>query len=181
MAEIRNGRGRFSDACADLATFLAFSGCRIGEAHRVRWADVDFTRNTLKIAGDPETGTKNWLFRTVPMIPELGQLLKRMREEQPTAQRTDAVCQVGEGQHSMDRAAKTVGKSRGGFPRLTHHKLRDYFATTCLEQGVDVPPVALWLGHKDGGVLVLRTYVHPRQGHGREAAAKIRFISTPIG
>ncbi len=175
LDEIRNGHGRYSDACADLAALLAFSGCRIGESRRLTWADVDFTRNTLRIAGDPVTGTKNWQYRTIPMTPELGQLLKRMRAERQDEQRTASVCQVGECQHSMDRAARVVGTTHGGFLRLTHHKLRDYFATACLEQGVDVPTIALWLGHKDGGVLVLRTYVHPRQGHGREAAEKVRF------
>jgi len=35
---------------------------------------------------------------------------------------------------------------------------RHIFATTCIESGVDIPTVAGWLGHNDGGLLAMRTY-----------------------
>ena len=49
---------------------------------------------------------------------------------------------------------------KAGVTRLTQHNLRDVFATTCLESGVDVKTVAEWLEHKDGSALLLRTYAH---------------------
>jgi integrase len=36
--------------------------------------------------------------------------------------------------------------------------LRRYFITQALRRGVDVPTVAHWQGHRDGGALILKTY-----------------------
>lgn len=36
-----------------------------------------------------------------------------------------------------------------GMRRITHHDLRNFFATMCIESGVDIPTVSRWLGHKD--------------------------------
>jgi integrase len=76
------------------------------------------------------------------------------------------------------QTGQSIRFSKRRWQRLTHHNLRDFFATTCLEQDepVPVPVLAQWLGHKDGGVLVLKRYVHPRQGFGKEAAAKVAFL-----
>ena len=66
-------------------------------------------------------------------------------------------------------------KNEAGIARLTHPNLRNFFATECIEAGVPVPTVALWLGHHDGGALCMRRYVTPRVGAGREAAARVNF------
>jgi hypothetical protein len=55
----------------------------LGEAQNVRWHDVDWEKHELVVRGDPVTGTKNWEIRRVPMIPELTQLLQRMRGQRP--------------------------------------------------------------------------------------------------
>lgn len=70
----------------------------------------------------------------------------------------------------MDRAAQEVE-----ITRMTHHNLRDLFATECIEAGVPVPTVALWLGHRDGGALCMKKYVTPRIGAGHDAAARVSF------
>ena len=170
---IRDGGGWCSEDCADFVEFLAYSGCRKGEAGRVTWADVNFRKGKLRIAGDADTGTKNWDYRTIPMNPALKALLLRMRAKAADEPIDAEICRVKEAQKAMDRAAKTAE-----IRRLTHHNLRDFFATTCLEQDepVPVPVLAGWLGHKDGGVLVLKRYVHPRQGFGKEAASKVAFL-----
>jgi len=40
------------------------------------------------------------------------------------------------------------------------HMMRHVFASTLISRGVDVRTVAAYLGHSDGGALVLRTYSH---------------------
>jgi integrase len=62
-----------------------------------------------------------------------------------------------------------------GIKRLSHHDLRHLFATICIESGVDIPTVAKWLGHKDGGVLALKTYGHLRNEHSQAMAKKVKF------
>jgi integrase len=49
------------------------------------------------------------------------------------------------------------------------------FATRAIESGVDVPTVARWLGHRDGGTLLMRTYSHLLNEHSQAMAAKMNF------
>jgi integrase len=168
---MRNGRGRYSNHAADLAEFLAYSGCRKEEAARAQWCHLNLQKNELTIVGDPITGTKNWRYRTNPLNPDLRALLLRMMKDRGgNAAPESPICAVSECQHTMDRAAKVIG-----IHRLTHHNLRDLFATTCIESGTDVPTVAKWLGHSDGGTTCMQRYVNPRIGPGKEAAAKVSF------
>jgi hypothetical protein len=48
------------------------------------------------------------------------------------------------------------------FPQFTHHDFRHFFATTCIESGVDISTVSRWFGHKDGGALAMKRYGQPQ-------------------
>jgi integrase len=85
VEEIENGGGGFSGRCADLVRFLAYGGFRKSEAANITWGDCDFEKTEIIVRGDPETGTKNWSIRRVPMIPDMLELLKRLRDERPGA------------------------------------------------------------------------------------------------
>jgi len=61
------------------------------------------------------------------------------------------------------------------YPQFTHHDFRHFFATTCIESGVDIFAVSRWLGHKDGGALAMRVYGHLRQEHSFAAIKKVAF------
>ena len=172
VAEIKNGRSRFSNSCADLVQFLAYGGFRISEAARVVWADCDFSRKRITVRGDPTTRTKNGEIREIPMISDMQQLLGKLREVRPNDGPHMPVMLVRECQKAMDRAARKVGMSR-----ITHHDLRHLFATRAIESGVDIPTVSKWLGHKDGGALAMRVYGHLRDLHSDEMARKVRFTS----
>ncbi len=170
IAEMRNGRSRDSRNCADLAEGLAFTGCRISEARCIAWRDVDFTTGEILVRGDPEEATKNGEMRRVPLIPSARQLFERMRQHRSGEAATESVFAVRECQNAMNRAAKKIGMSR-----ITHHDLRHFFATVCIESGVDIPTVSRWLGHKDGGALAMRTYGHLRREHSVSEAQKVSF------
>jgi integrase len=170
LTEIRSGRHRWADDCADLVELLAYSGMRIGEARELRWKDCDFGRGELVIIGDAREYTKNGEIRRIPMIPALKTHLQKMKRQQPAASPGDKVIQVSKAQEAMDAAAK-----RAGLERLTHHDLRHLFATTCIESGVDIPTVSRWLGHKDGGALAMKVYGHLRNEHSFESAKKVSF------
>jgi integrase len=156
--------------CADLARFLAFSGCRISEARKVTWADVDFERGEIKVRNAKRSKVSNAQeLRFVPVIPSMLGLLERLRRDQ-SPEPSDRVCILGECQKSLTRACAIVG-----IKRITHHDLRHLFATRCIEAGVDIPTVARWLGHSDGGALAMRVYGHLRREHSREMAQKVKF------
>jgi len=48
-----------------------------------------------------------------------------------------------------------------------------------VESGIDIPTVARWLGHSDGGMLALKIYGHLRREHSQNMAAKVTFGATP--
>jgi integrase len=156
--------------CADFLRGLAFTGCRKGEAGQIEWRDVDLEAGEIIIRGDPETGTKNWTVRRVPLIPDARALFKRMRNEREAEPLDAKVFRVGECQKALDRACKKVGAER-----ITHHDLRHLFATRCIESGVDIPTVSRWLGHKDGGALAMKTYGHLRRERSIAQAQRVTF------
>lgn len=173
IVELENGGGRFSKGSAELVQFLAFSGCRKGEARWVCWGDCDLEKKILTLRGDPEEGLKNRKpgeIRKVPITPDLEVLLKRMRAERAGEPETALVLKTNECQKSLNRACAKIG-----IKRLVHHDLRHLFATQCIESGVDIPTVSRWLGHKDGGALAMRVYGHLREKHSAEMANKVSF------
>lgn len=176
FAEIESVGGKGVPA-AELCRLLAFTGCRRNEAAGLKWADVDFTRGIISVRGTKTEAAQ----REVPMIPAARSLLEKIhkrREEwatefvdgKPHVPKETPVLIVREAQKSLNRACVKLEVNR-----LTHHDLRDAFATTCIESGVDVPTVAAWLGHADGGALLMRVYQHHRRPHSIAQAAKVDF------
>jgi integrase len=154
---------------ADLVELLAFTGCRIAEAGALTWADVDFDRSTLRVTGG-DGGTKNSEQRTIPMTDALRALLLRLSLERKTHQPSDRISSTNKAKTCLTTACRRLG-----YPLFTHHDFRHFFATTCIESGVDIPTVSRWLGHKDGGALAMRVYGHLRQEHSFAAAKKVTF------
>ena len=173
LATIRQSDGRADSQQkakpgADLVELLAYSGCRIAEAGALTWANVDFERGTLTITGGDQ-GTKNDETRTIPMNDALRTLLLRLRDErQPKP--ADRISLTGKAKTCLATASRRLS-----YPLFTHHDFRHFFATTCIESGVDIPTVSRWLGHKDGGALAMRVYGHLRQEHSFSAARKVMF------
>jgi integrase len=66
------------------------------------------------------------------------------------------------------------------------YELRHFCATHLLELGVSHADVAVQLGHRDGGSLVMSTYGHPSEQAARERlkrayTAKVRRLSSVPG
>ena len=160
--------------CADLIRFLSFTGTRISEAKRAVWSDVDWQENTLQIHCVKVRGAHDAdVTRVIPLNPALKQHLERLHHEQKP-QPTNRICSVAECQGALTRACKLVG-----CKRLTHHDLRHYFVTKCLQAGVDVFTLAKWVGHRDNGRLLLKVYSHLQAEHSQEQASKVTFGATP--
>jgi integrase len=171
VAAIRENDGRQDSQVkakpgADLVELLAYSGCRIAEATALTWADVNFPAGTITITGG-EAGTKNDQSRLVPMTDALRTLLSRLRDER-NPKPSELVSQTRDAKKCLQTASRRLC-----YPRFTHHRLRHFFATTCIESGVDIPTISRWLGHRDGGALAMRTYGHLRQDH---SFAQIRRV-----
>ena len=149
---------------------LASTGCRKSEAAKIEWRHVDFEGGQLTVQGDAVYGPKNWKPRTIPLFPELKAFLQAefSRQNPQTSEKT--VAEVKEASGTLSRACKELG-----LRQLRHKDLRDLFATRCIEQGVDIPTIANWLGHSDGGALLMSTYAHLRQTHSLKMAQQVSF------
>ena len=157
IAEIRRSPSRYAAPCGDWVEFQSYSGLRPDtESPYVTWLHCDFANNELVVTGSKEReGTKNRTVRRVPMNGSLRGLLERMREGRKDEPMDTPVLQVTSARGAIRRAVALVDT-----PYLRPYDLRHLFATRCLESGVDVPTVADWLGHKDKGALLLKTYTH---------------------
>lgn len=157
---------RYQDA-TDLVELLAYSGMRLGEATELRWEDVDVDRGLFSVTAG-ERGTKNHEARTVPLFPALRQFLERLKKDFP--QTAGKVVRISTAKKAIATTCKTAA-----LPNFTHHSLRHYFCSNAIEAGIDFKVIAAWLGHKDGGVLVAKTYGHLRDTHSFEMAKKMTF------
>lgn len=172
IAAMRARKFGHAPHCADFAEGMAYTGCRVSEAGRIEWRDLDFTHGEILVKGDPTDATKNGEIRRVPMIPSARALFERMRSQRKDEDGSLPVFKVRECEKAMTRAAKEVQMTR-----ITHHDLRHFFATVCIESGVDIPTVSRWLGHKDGGALAMKTYGHLRREHSQAQAQKVSFAA----
>jgi integrase len=62
-----------------------------------------------------------------------------------------------------------------GMPDFTLHLTRHYFISTCVMAGIDYMTIAKWVGHRDGGVLIGKTYGHLNREHMQKMAGKLTF------
>ncbi|MGA2446752.1 MAG: tyrosine-type recombinase/integrase [Opitutaceae bacterium] len=157
-----------SGPAADLVELLAYSGMRLAEATSIRWRDVYFERQQFVVTGG-EAGTKNHEVRTVPLFPALQQFLERLKAQVP-AEPGNKIAKIESAKRSMASACQRLG-----LPHFTHHSLRHYFVSNAIEAGVDFKVIAGWVGHKDGGLLVAKTYGHLRDTHSFEMAKRMTF------
>ena len=117
----------------------------------------------------PGASAKNGQGRSVPMIPGALEVLARLRAVAPVLDQWSHVLPQPHFRRGIEKACW-----RAGLPRLSYHCFRHLFATRCIESGVDVPTVARWLGHRDGGALLGRMYFHLLDEHSRQMAERVR-------
>src|SRR5207245_5387615 len=111
------------------------------------------------------------------MSGELRGFLERLKAEK-NPKPDDPIIPISSARKCLETACRKLG-----FPNYTHHDFRHFFATTCIESGVDIPTVSRWLGHKDGGALAMKRYGHLRQEHSFAMIKRVNFekpTETPV-
>lgn len=154
----------------ELVELLAYSGMRLGEAVNLTWEDIDWDRKSFTITGG-EWGTKNHEVRVVPLFPAMIELLERLRADAGPVP-TGRVIPIDNAKRAIFTACK-----KAKLPPFLHHSLRHYFCSNAIEAGIDFKVIAGWLGHKDGGFLVAKTYGHLRDAHSFEMAKRMTFTA----
>jgi integrase len=158
---------------ADLVELLSYSGMRLSEATELTWGDIDFERGQFTVTGGLK-GTKNHEARSIPLFPALRSLLERIKAKReggiaPTQRVVPIV------------TAKTGIRTaclKAGLAHFHHHLCRHFFVSQAIEAGVDFKTIAAWVGHKDGGVLVAKTYGHLRDTHSAEMAKRMTWSAS---
>jgi integrase len=159
--DILSQKKAHSKATAAAVELLAYTGLRKTEGRSLQWRDIKKDHLVVRtIKGDD--------IRQVPLIPAAVALLARLKASGVPTGPDDPVMLV-----RSPREALAASCERLGIDHLRVHDLRHLFATRCIEAGVDLPTLAAWLGHKDGGVLCAQVYGHLCRKHSSEQARKV--------
>lgn len=161
IADIRGQGKRSSEECADMVMMMAYTGLRPAECENLEAKDLLADVIAVRMG---DKGTKNYSERLVPIMDEIRELVDRRREL------VGKIWSIKSPRRAMTNASERLGVARVG-----PYTCRHFFATMCLESGVDVPTVARWMGHKDNGVTLMRRYAHVSDRHGMEAAKRVKF------
>ena len=126
--------------------FMLHTGARRAEVFRLRWDDVDFSGNKIRL-GTRKTAHGGMEYAWVPMTTELHSVLAGHRlKSRSVYVFTDQ--ETGEPyasrQHFMERLCKRAGVKHFGF-----HAIRHLSATILAYEGLDIPTVQSVLRHKN--------------------------------
>lgn len=164
---IATAGSRWSTDAADMVRLLAYTGARVNEARRLRWSHLNETETLLTVPG---TKSEKSIDRPLPLFKPLAELLTEIRNRRGPEAAHAPIARLKTCMDALKSACRKVG-----VKEMDHHDLRHYFATRCIESGVDIPTLSRWLGHADGGVLAMKTYGHLRQEHSLAQATKVVF------
>ncbi|MGO9760731.1 MAG: tyrosine-type recombinase/integrase [Solirubrobacteraceae bacterium] len=166
----------------DSALFLtaAMTGLRMGELLALRWRDVDFRAQSLRVTASYTAGKlgtpKSGLGRAVPMIDEVATTLKRLAQRDLWTGPDDLVF-VGQTGGHLDGSAlrRRFIKARDavGLRPLRFHDLRHTFGSVAIRTA-DPRELQEWLGHSDFATTQIYLHYKPRT----DAA---RRLSTAFG
>ena len=157
------------------------SGLRKGELVALRWDDLDVQSKTISVSKQYVRNPDGSLELTRPKtensvrlvsIPQTAvDLLIQEHDKHPDNPYLFPSPLTGEMYHpdSVVNLHKKILRD-AGLEHLRFHDLRHTFATTALQNGVDVKTVSSMLGHFDAG-FTLRTYTHATRQKQDEAAA----------
>ena len=117
------------------------------ELEYLDWSDLNFKKKILTVRAKPEEGfiPKDWEERTIPLHPELVELLMQL----PRRNHLVFPSFRGNPNGHLLRMLNLIVK-RAELPgRWYLHKFRKTFATRALEKGADIRTVQALLGHKN--------------------------------
>jgi integrase len=173
---------------AVLVRFLAYSGCRIGEALALRWANVDLENCTVRICENisSNTGkpllrpTKNYASRTIDIPRKVAEQLRDFRTH---GNDIALVFANGSGGHLYYRNWRSrcfdPATKRAGVKALPHD-LRSTTASLLIDAGASPKDVQRHLGHSSIAV-TMNIYARVRPGRSADLASKLDALIAEAG
>lgn len=168
VAEIRSQK--FSDTAnhtADLVEFMGLSGAGTAECANLKGEHIHFASNRITLYRQKtDTGF------SIPIFPQLLPFLKRL-EENGNIKQGQNVFRVESPKKGLAAACERLK-----FPAFSPRSLRRCFITRAIELGVDFKTISSWQGHRDGGVLIAKTYSHLRNEHSDAMARRLKTVES---
>ena len=163
--EIRRLLAQCRETERTLFSILAFSGLRFGEGLALRWKDIDFEGQVIRVEraysipngfGEPKTKASR---RAVPMLPSLTAILS----EQCNGQGPNDLLFTVNGSTPLDfgntRRRFYAALSAAGLRHVSVHSLRHGYASAMLASGASVKALQRSLGHASA-TMTLNVYSH---------------------
>jgi len=158
----------------------AFTGLRLGELLALRWEDVDFEADAVRVRRNFTAGSegtpKSGRGRAVPMMEEVAQALARQGQRERFMGDQDLVFCDPLGRHlgykSLSRRYKEA-LERAELRELRFHDLRHTFGTHAIRHA-DPREVMEWMGHADLATTQKYLAYKPRGDAARRLSAAFR-------
>jgi integrase len=177
---------------------LASTGMRIGELANLKWDNVEFAANLIRLwdrrrmapkskrAG--ESGTKNHRSREIPIQPRLLEILQGMNRIDG-----DYVFHAAQGgKLDPDKVLKVLIRDvltplAPKFPEITKngsfidgrvHSFRHYFCSACASNRVPIETLMKWLGHRNSRMV--RRYYHLWDEDAQAQMKELKFVSDSV-
>jgi integrase len=149
----------------------AMTGIRQSELIALRWRDIDFGAQRIRVVegyvrgefNDPKSEESS---RSVPMSTRVAQALSDLSETTKFPRTGDLVfCHPDTG-NPLDRS-KLIRRlkqalHRSNLREVTFHELRHTFGTTMASAGVPRRTIQEWMGHEDGDTTEVYMHYAPR-------------------
>lgn len=157
--------GTLPDKPGQILRFIAYTGCRPGEACGLRWADVRFDLGACVLASHKTA--HHGQARTLYLTPQAENILRQLG---PGEASDYVFTSRAGGPYKVNSLCESM--RRRGF---TTYQLRHSYAQRAVDSGVPLEVVAGLLGHAD--TTMTRTYAQVRSARLAEAAARIKLVS----
>ena len=154
----------------DLVFLLASTGLRISEALALTWADFKIADATDLAHADGggavltiRTSKTAAGLRSLALSPETARrLVKRRSMVAHNSPASPIFASANGGRidpHNFRQRVFKPAAERAGVERATPHSLRHGLASLMAQNGLGASQIASVLGHADGGILALKTYI----------------------
>ena len=176
-------RAAASDQDAAIYLTAAFTGLRRGELLALRWRDVDFGGQVIRVRASYAEGAlttpKSGKVRSVPMAPDVAKALAKLGQREHWTGDDDLVFVGQAGRYLDGRALRRRYDSalkRAKLRKLRFHDLRHTFGTRMIAKA-DIRRVQEWMGHAD--IQTTMKYLHyaPRE---EDAALVAEAFRLPV-
>jgi integrase len=159
-------------ARVDRALYLtaAMTGLRQGELLGLRWRDVDWPAQKVRVVhlyvrGQFRTPKSRLSSRAVPMADRVGRELELLFQGSAYQSEDDLVFGHPHTGHPLERGqvSKRFKRTlkRAGVREIRFHDLRHTFGTRCAAAGVPLRTLQAWMGHADIKTTMVYTHYAP--------------------